>query len=231
MDIQERRILLACFPKSGSTYLTKILASLPGFEEATLVPGHGRREQELDRGRLLQYSGSYVSQCHVRYSETTSNYIEEFSLYPVVLVRNIFDVVMSLLDHHRIETTIYPMAFVPEDIVEWEFERAADFVTKMVIPWYFNFLMSWKRCKDKAIVTYEDLHWNARRTTRKICNQLNIDVTDNEIAYVVLRASAMDTRRNQMVIGRGEQLSERCKERILEMASFYKNVDFGQIGI
>lgn len=55
------------------------------------MPGHGRREQELDREKLLQAMSSYVSQCHVRYSQTTADYIRDFSLRSVVLVRNIFD--------------------------------------------------------------------------------------------------------------------------------------------
>jgi hypothetical protein len=64
-------------PKSGSTYLAQIFAHLPGFVEATLVPGYGRREQELCHERLLALAaqpGSFVAQQHVRYSDITRIY-------------------------------------------------------------------------------------------------------------------------------------------------------------
>jgi hypothetical protein len=52
---QTAHFLVACMPKSGSTFLTEALASLPGFKRAVLVPQHGRREQELERRQLQKY--------------------------------------------------------------------------------------------------------------------------------------------------------------------------------
>ena len=43
----KHKILLACFPKSGSTYISKVVASHKDFVNCSLVPSHDRREQEL----------------------------------------------------------------------------------------------------------------------------------------------------------------------------------------
>lgn len=49
------RVLVACMPKSGSTYLSGAIEALPGFIRAHLVPGYGRREQELCIEKLNEY--------------------------------------------------------------------------------------------------------------------------------------------------------------------------------
>ena len=230
----QHRVLLACMPKSGSTYVCKIFAQLPGFVEAVLVPGYGRREQELCHERLLAYAAtpeSFIAQHHVRYSHVTRSYIEEFSLEPVVLVRNVFDVVPSLIDHHRLDSTVYPAAFAPEECAGWDFERAAAFVTYMAIPWYFNFFVSWTACQEKILVTYEDVILDAIGVMRRICDFWRIDVPRRDIAEAVLRADALPTRKNLAVRGRGDALPQTCKRHIRNMAAFYSGTDFSSIGL
>ncbi|MEM8662881.1 MAG: hypothetical protein AAGF49_02005, partial [Pseudomonadota bacterium] len=47
-------ILLACMPKSGSTFLAQILINMPGMRRERLVPDFERREQELCPQRLRE---------------------------------------------------------------------------------------------------------------------------------------------------------------------------------
>ena len=102
--------------------------------------GTDRREQELSNEKLILYHNkNYVSGNHTRYSSVTQKLIDTYMLHPIVLVRNIFDVVESLYDHFRLESTVIPMAYVPNDISEWDKNKALLFITEMVIPWYFNF--------------------------------------------------------------------------------------------
>lgn len=82
--------------------------------------------------------------------------MDRFDVSPIILVRNIFDVVVSLVDHHSRESNVYPAAFAPDDIASRSFDEQARFVTQMAIPWYFNFYASWQQCPDKFIVTYDD---------------------------------------------------------------------------
>lgn len=228
------KVLVACMPKSGSTYLTTILSSLPGFAVTSWVPDYGRREQELC-GRRLQEDeaipASLVAQHHVRYSDQTAKYLREFDLKPVVLVRNLYDIIPSLIDHHRTESVVYPMAFVPSDIVDWDFERAARFVTYMVLPWYFNFFVSWNACPEKILVAYEDLISDPVGTVQDICERSGIKASREDVIAAVERVKSMQTRKNVGVAGRGGQLSEACRGHVREMASFYDGMDFSKIGI
>jgi hypothetical protein len=230
------RILVACMPKSGSTYLTAILSNLPNFKATSWVPDYGRREQELCYQRLQADRDAFanlglVAQHHVRYSDVTERYIKEFDLKPVVLVRNLYDIIPSLIDHHRIESVVYPMAFAPADITGWDFERAAKFITYMVLPWYFNFFLSWNDCPEKILVTYEDLITNPVEIVQSICANYGIDASKGDIVNALERAKNSQTRKNVGVFGRGSRLSEHCRRYIKEMASFYDGLDFSKIGL
>lgn len=231
------RVLVACMPKSGSTYLSGAIAALPGFIRAHLVPGYGRREQELCVEKLIEYDkimggcGGYVAQHHVRYSEVTRSYLKRFGVRPIILVRNIFDVVASLVDHHSLESSVYPAAYAPNDIAVHSFDEQARFVTQMAIPWYFNFYASWQECPDKILVTYEEFISRPESIMRKICDHLGLVASDQQIHDAVQIAGTAGLRRNKVTPGRGEGLPADCLEAIRKMASYYKNVNFHSIGI
>jgi len=221
-------------PKSGSTYLRQIFTQLPGFTGATLVPGYGRREQELSRDLLVEQTarpGSFVAQIHLRYSSVTADYIAEFGLKPLVLVRNIFDVTVSLIDFLR-DAPVNPVAVVPREFSDWDTDRAAEFITAMYLPWYFNFFLTWQLCDDKTLVTYEELIADPVATVTRICESLGIDVDAGEVAAAVDSPALVGrTRLNQGVTGRGEPLPESCKRRIVSMAAFYAGRDLSPIGL
>src|SRR3990167_5593358 len=232
------RVLVACMPKSGSTYLSGAIEALPGVIRAHLVPGYGRREQELciekltDCEAMISNHGfGYVAQHHVRYSEVSKLYFEQFGVRPVVLVRNIFDVVASLIDHHSLESSIYPAAYAPADIACRSFDAQARFITQMAIPWYFNFYASWQSCEDKIIVTYEDFIFTPELVLTKVCSYLGFNASNEMIVDAVLVAGAAGLRKNKIVSGRGKLLPLDCVSAIKKMASHYKDIDFSAIGI
>lgn len=223
-------------PKSGSTFLSSAIAALPGFTEASLVPSYGHREQELCVQSLREQDErigeeSYVAQQHLRYSFATAQYMRAFSLRPIVLLRNIFDVVPSLVDHHSIEGHIYPSAFAPADIASRPLEEQADFVTQMAVPWYFNFYASWQQCQEKLVVYYEDLVSRPEWVLRRICEYLEIDASDALIQAAVSNANSAGKRKNKVSPGRGKNLSHDNISAIVKMANHYPELDFSDIGI
>ena len=128
------RVLLACMPKSGSTYLAKIFGALPGCRRARLVSVFERREQEIDfhifaaqeeltRKKMAQSAEranrnprGYIAQHHVTFNANTAMFIRDYRLIPVVLVRNIYDVVISLRDHVRDNSVNMAMSYVDDRI-------------------------------------------------------------------------------------------------------------------
>ncbi len=158
-------------------------------------------------------------------------YMKEFGLRPIVLIRNIFDVVPSLVDHHTIENHIYPSAWAPTDIASRSFEEQAHFVTQMAIPWYFNFFMSWQDCEDKLLVHYEDLVAEPGQVLRRVCAHFNIEVSSEQIAAAIERASTNGRRKNKVAPGRGKMLPPEDIAAIVKMSNHYPHVDFTPIGI
>ena len=62
------RILVACMPKSASTFLTTAIAGLPGLRRTSLYPAPvNRREQEFDLLRLLQEEAITAQICRNSY--------------------------------------------------------------------------------------------------------------------------------------------------------------------
>ena len=104
LHLERPHVLVACMPKSASTFLTGVLAELPGMRRAPLTAAYGWREQTLDVVQLARFDLEfYVCQQHLRYSADVGALIGEYRLTPVVLTRNIFDVVASVRDHFRNE--------------------------------------------------------------------------------------------------------------------------------
>lgn len=227
-------ILLACMPKSGSTYLSAILGNLPKFERIALIPGYSRREQELDTALLLLNNRiNYVAQHHVRYSDVTGMWLRDFGIRPVVLIRNIFDIVISLKDHVRKESHEASMAYIRPEMAQWDDARLEEFIVRMVVPWYFNFYMSWMDCPDKEVVTYEELTTSPATVLMRISKRFDLGFTEAQIASAVQYSNQNTglTRLNKGVSGRGRDLSERARTEICAMASYYEGVDFSVIGI
>jgi hypothetical protein len=227
-----QHLLLACMPKSGSTWLSSILSNLPGFQAAQLVNGWERREQELSEVHLLlNHRCNYVAQMHIRYSQPTAALIQRFSLKPVLLVRNIFDIVPSIRDHWISHGTEGPACYLKEAPTDWPQDRIDKFIVDMGFPWYFNFFLSWTECEHKLLVTYEELRQNPQRIVERICEYHEIEATPSEINDSIRKVLPQSTRLNKAQVGRGRQLSCETKQRILEMASYYEGIDFTPIGI
>ena len=140
----KNHILVACFPKSRSTWLSEVFAQLPDYYYAYLVPGYDRREHELAFERLIYYHAyNYVAQLHCKLSNSTERYLEIFSIRQVVLVGNIFDCVISMkdfldggerADNKEDNRRIWPLAHVPADYYRWPDNDRLDFIIDMFVP-------------------------------------------------------------------------------------------------
>lgn len=246
------RIIVACMPKSGSTFLAAMIANLPGMRRVSLVPGHMRREQEICLKRLEEENAKtrlitelyrrkelvvpirprgFVAQMHLRYSEPTAEILENYNITPVVLVRNIFDIVMSVRDHFYSTGPHMAMAYCSEAMRKWPEEKMHHFIADMVIPWYINFFMCWRDCPNKLLVTYEGLTSNNENTLRDVAAFAGIRVSKKAIADAIANTDQAKTRKNKATVGRGQELAQSVKDKILHLASHYPNVDFSPIGL
>lgn len=223
-----KHILVACLPKSGSTFLSSVLSRLPKFEKVNLTFGFDRREQELC---LLSCAGyhavNYVAQHHVRYSEPTLSILRSFHIFPVILTRNVYDCVVSLRDHMLQNTEPAPLSYVPADFSNWDDQRQYDFVIDLALPWYANFLACWSDYRGPGVrISYEDLTRNPHESVTKIAQAAGVETTWSAIDEAISGLSPEASRFNVGRMGRGaEHLSEEQIFRIQRLFSAYSHID------
>src|SRR5947208_10982458 len=96
-----RHLFIACVPKSASTFLKNLLLNLSGYRDLFTVYAAGQTEHEIYLPTLRESAHlDTVTQQHCRASDANVHLMQAFGIRPVVLVRNIFDSVMSLLDFY-----------------------------------------------------------------------------------------------------------------------------------
>lgn len=230
--VKRHHILIACMPKSGSTYLSNAISRLPRFRKTSLVTHYGRTEQDLDLRLALRKSRhNYVCQHHVRYNEKTSDVINRFGVTPIVLVRNVFDCVPSIRDHLRKEAVESPTAYFFNAHPQMSDNNLERMIVQLVIPWYIQFYVSWKQCADAHWVTYDEVVQSPEDTLHRILRSTGAPHDLKTIRQCLAEAQDSADRRNVGLSGRGTQLHKENKDTIRSYCSFYPDVDFSLIGI
>jgi Sulfotransferase domain len=235
-------VFVACMPRTGSTFLTETLCELTGFKRVELTDAFAENEQELDVPRLLDaYAYGSVTQQHVCGNSRTVELMREFSVRPVVLVRNLFDVVVSI--RHFLLTEgcgKWPTFFTTDERFRALDERAQyDQIVELGLPWYFDFYVSWsdvarRGALETMFLTYEAAAADWAATVSQIADFYGLDASPSavESALARTRLRAESLRLNQGTPGRGpETLAEEARARIRSYARFYPDVDFTPLGL
>jgi hypothetical protein len=210
-------------PKSGSSFLSNVIADLPGFRRAPLVPAYDRREHELDTACLRKADRfDYVAQHHVRYSQWTADVCRDYALAPLVLVRSLFDVTVSLRDALRHDGPIWPFFFVETPHLTMTDEQLDEMIVRMALPWYVNFYMGWRSAPETLIIDYEDLALDPVGTVQSALSFCGVRAADADVRSAVERVLlAEQSRFNVGRTGRGAGLRPELVREILRMLDFY----------
>ncbi len=221
-------VVIACFPKSGSTYLCKVLADLTGMQRTTFAQAraHGRYvEQDLYEPTLKAHRRvpAIVHQ-HVKGTPPNLHLLDEFGIQPIILVRDIADTLLSLHDHLDREGPAVPTGYVPRHYFDMNLDDRLMYLIRMHLPWYFNFLASWQDAAEDSRhkwISYEQLFANRVTTVLEVCEHCGIDATAEEVKASLARldADATATRKNVGKAGRGAALPEPHRQAISELAN------------
>jgi hypothetical protein len=232
-------IVIACMPKSGSTFLLKGLSNITGFEVVwPFINGAGRDAHNFYPPYLIDiYGKKTVCQMHMKATEANLKSVENFSLKPIILVRNLFDAVISIRDHLHKEGTRGPIVYINDEFFKLNYRLQIDFIIELVIPWYIDFYVSWfSACEDGLVdplwLTYDELTTNTHSTLRFIMDSYNLKKSDEEIEETLAKVMLGNVRFNKGVSGRGyHELTDNQIQRIQNFTRFYPWVDFSKIGI
>ena len=234
-----RHIFVICSPKSGSTFLKNVLVGVTGFRDLFSVYAALQNEHELDMPQLAKFGNiNTVTQQHARASEANIQLMQAFGISPVVLVRNIFDTVISLLDFYRQGFT-FSTFFDRQEFLAFDEQQQIDLLIEYAIPWYFQFVASWHRAeRDKRLdvhwLTYEEMIKDKSAAVEAVLSFYGISAPRPEIEkHIALTEADKDKNRfNKGIAGRGERrLSARQKEMVIRLSRHFPKTDFSCLGL
>lgn len=233
-----RHIFVTCSPKSGSTFLKNVLVGVTGFRDLFTVYAALQNEHEIDMPQLAKFGNvNTVTQQHARASEANIQLMQAFGIRPVVLVRNIFDTVISLLDFYRQGFT-FSTFFDRDGFLAFGEEQQIDLLIKYAVPWYFQFVASWQRAeKDGRVevhwLTYEKMVNDKTAAVERILKFYGILIPREKIEEQIeqIESDRDENRINKGVAGRGQAgLSLSQKEAIISLSRYFPSTDFSGLG-
>ena len=233
-----KHIFIACVPKSASTFLKNVLGSVTGYRELFTVYAAGQSEHEIYLPTLREMAqANTVTQQHCRASDANIHLMQGFNIRPIVLVRNIFDSVMSLLDFYNLGA--FQASFFRGEWPLLNEDTKIDLLIEHVIPWYFQFVASWDLAeKQKRIeltwLTYEELVADKPGAVLKVLEFYGLGAPRRGVEQRVkqMESEAQKIRFNKGLTGRGKLgLNQQQQNRIRRLARYHPSVDFGRIGL
>lgn len=232
-----QQLLVACFPKSGSTLLKRLLCEATGFPEAQFCPAFLQNEQELYLPSVLANARrNLVIQQHCRATVPNLHILQAFDIRPVVLVRNIYDVLLSwkeFLDGGAHINTFFP------HYKELSDEQRMAVVVDDRAPWYLSFFAGWQHAINTGQIegiwaTYEQVTAEPEAALESILEFYGIKADPVRLARAtqMVNRDTGTTRFNKGKVGRGRAaFTEAQVEQIQRLASYYPGVDFSLIGL
>jgi hypothetical protein len=232
-----RHVLVTSFQKSASTFLCDVLVRATGFK-LHLLHATGRdneRNAEIQRLPLFLIRDT-VSQEHMRATIPNIDLLRRMGVRPVVLVRNIFDALVSLRDHWLGEEPVSPIAHVPAGYATWSGEAQLWFVVRLATPWYLNFHASWMERGNqvKALwVGYDEVVSQTADAVARITEHSALQIQRADIDRAISAVELSKVRFNRGISGRGcAVLSAPQQQAVRDIAAAFNGAcDFAGIGL
>jgi Sulfotransferase domain len=237
-------IVVAAAPKSGSTFLTNTLRRITGLRGFRLCTAHSTNEQDLYLPALCLMSRyGCVSQLHMKGTFHNAALMRTFGIRPIILVRRIEDIVVSLQHSYKRKTARpafgtgqegYSFLWQDQCTKDLSDERRIDLIIDLAVPWFVNFYVSWYRlCEQGAVdalwVTYEQLIADKEQTLRQVLAFLGLEAPAAIDPEILTRK--YHTFRDGRVGQGASALTAEQHRRLRERFSYYPGVDFGKYGV
>ncbi len=233
-----QHFFIACMPKSGSTFLKNVVCQVTGYEDRYFFYAHGQNEHDLYLPNVLRFAEqNTVTQQHSRASHANVQMMQAFNIRPVVLTRNIYDAMMSLLDFYKNGAAIN--TYHQRDFEKMNDEQRLDLIIDYYAPWYFQFFASWleveaERRLPVLWLSYEEMIADKPLAIERVLKFYGARANRDAIkqAITTVETDGRKNRFNKGVAGRGEaSLSAEQKARIKALTRHYPSTDFGRLGL
>jgi hypothetical protein len=188
-----RKILVNGSPKTGTTWMSLLLKSLPGFQ----FSGHVIQR----KGKLLRASPGEIFHGHLPYSPELQSQLDQSGVRTILMVRDPRDQTVSRMFHIRRQTS-HPwhkrFGQMDEDealmaCIEGRHPQELPDVTTLIA-----LTRSWRAAgKSVCRVRYEDLLGDPSRQMHAVFDFLSIQVSDGLLESIIKR-----NRFERLTIGR-----------------------------
>jgi hypothetical protein len=188
----QKILFVAGLPKSGTTWLEKMVASWPGFHELLIpdVAAHelrtgGSHDYDLPANTFTRMKGMLVlSKMHVHGSPNNAKVLRDSGINYAVLFRDLRDVAVSNAFYVR-NTPWHPEYphYAGKDT-----QACLEAFAKRTLPAYAEWVRSWQRNRDSersVILRYEELLADPRECLRQIATLFQLDASDERINEIV----------------------------------------------
>jgi len=240
MTVNPPKFILAAMPKSGSTFVFHTMTKLHGMMGYSFMFRGDQSEQELQLPNMVSaVPHSAAIQQHFRATESNVQLLQAFQIKPVVLIRNIFDCLVSMTD--MLETSYLPVTFFQNEMRTWDRQARLEAVVCKWAHWYVEFYASWMNAAARKrlpilTVRYEDLMADKVGHFRQMGTHCGLSQkSDTEITAMIesVEAEGEAMRINKGTSGRGsEQLSDNQKAFVMRIADVYRGqCDLSPIGL
>lgn len=212
------RVLIACAPKSGSTFVSNVVRRYVDASETELFGYHYPAEQNLT-GELLDglFEDRYVLQLHMRPYPPNLKAIALRNIALVVLWRNIGDMLVSFDDHVLAggSDNSYCYIFDPEHYRAMETQRRYQFlITYTTLSAYLAFYLSWRKMSAR-MHHYETMVADPQAFFVELMSGFTTEVDAERIAQL-LAVPALETRLNVGIPGRSATAFSEETKALLE---------------
>jgi hypothetical protein len=235
-----RCVLIACIQKTGSTFLQSALLMVSGAAGPKLGLSYANEENIMHPETVLALAQeNVVAQEHCRATPQNLAIAQGFGMEVIVLVRDIFDSLVSLRDMLAGDTHGSVAALFQDHMKDMDEETQLDAVITRWAHWQLDFYTSWVRAQRNGLIKcqfwgYEDMMYDKVAAVQEICRQVGIEATPDHIRSCVETVDGNKnlSRKNVGVSGRGRKLmNERQINDIQAMTRFYPDIDFGPLGL
>jgi hypothetical protein len=236
-------IVVAAAPKAGSTFLVNTLMQITGLRGFRLCAAYSTNEHDLYLPALcLMSRHGCVSQLHMKGTFHNAALLRRFGIKPIILVRRIEDIVVSLQHDLREKAERpslgtgrggYSFLWQDESAQSLSDERLLDMIIDLAVPWFVNFYVSWYRLCERGAVdalwlTYEELFADKEKTLRQVLAFLGLGADHIDPAVLARKYRKFRDGR----VGQGAStLTAAQRERLRAHFSYYPGVDFGKYGL
>ncbi len=240
-------IVVAAAPRTGSTFLSNVLSEacgLSGVPYRRLCAAYGTNEHDLYLPALCMFNRSgCVSQMHMKGTFHNAALMATFGIRPIILVRDLFDIVVSLMgDVRRKEQRPaydlgyngYSFIWLEQRLLHLDDAALIDALIDLAVPWYVNFYVSWYRLCQRGLVqakwvTYEEMMADKAGVIGGLLEFLGVTpvvpIDDDLLGKRFPTFAAGGSGRGR------ERLDDSQKARIRRLCSYYPDVDFSAYGL